>query len=147
MLQKKAIRAINSAGYNEHTEPLFKLYNLLKVEDIYKFHLLVFYHNLIYDKAPQHLQNIMPNNSRGVDYYPIRNPRWQPSMHFHTFITGICRYQLPMILNDLNSNDIMSEVIKNINNVSLLGFKRIVQTFFLDRYSFTFGIPNCYVCG
>ena len=35
-----------------------------------------------------------------------------------------------MILNDLNSNDIMSEVIKNINNVSFLGFKRIVKTFF-----------------
>ena len=147
MLQKKAIRAINSAGYNAHTEPLFKLYNLLKVEDLYKFRLLVFYHNLIYDKAPQHLQNFMPNNSRGVDYYPIRNPRWQPPMHVHTFITGTCRYQLPMILNDLNSNDIMSEVIKNINNVSLLGFKRIVKTFLLDRYSFTCNIPNCYVCG
>ena len=72
MLQKKAIRVINSAGYNVHTEPLFKLYNLLKVEDIYKFRLLVFYHNLIYDKAPQHFQNFMP---REVDYYPIRNPR------------------------------------------------------------------------
>ena len=32
---KKAIRAISSAGYNAHTEPLFKLYNVLKVEDIY----------------------------------------------------------------------------------------------------------------
>ena len=49
MLPKKAIRAINSDGYNAHTEPLFKLYNLLKGEDIYKFRLLVFYHNLIYD--------------------------------------------------------------------------------------------------
>ena len=35
-----------------------------------------------------------------------------------------------MILNDLNSIDIISEVIKNINNVSLLGFKKIVKTFF-----------------
>ena len=79
--------------------------------------LLVFYHNnLIYDKAPQHLQNIMPNNSRGVDYYPIRNQRWQP--------------MIPMILNDLNSNDIMSEVIRNIHNVSLIGFKRMVKTYF-----------------
>ena len=39
---KKANRAINSAGYNAHTEPLFKLYNLLKLEDIYKFRLLIF---------------------------------------------------------------------------------------------------------
>ena len=29
ILQKKAVRA--------HKEPLFKLYNLLKIEDIYKF--------------------------------------------------------------------------------------------------------------
>ena len=122
LLHKKVIRAITSAGHDAHTELLFKLYNLLKVEDIYKFRLLIFYHKLIYDKAPQHLQNFMPNNSRGVDYYPIRNPRCQPPMHFHTSINGTCRYQLPMLLNDLNSNDIMSEVIKNINNVSLLAW-------------------------
>ena len=30
MLQKRAIRAISSAGYNAHTEPLFKFYNVLK---------------------------------------------------------------------------------------------------------------------
>ena len=47
----------------------------------------------------------------------------------HTFITGTCRYQLSMIFKDLNLNDIMSEVIKNINNVSLLGFKTIVKNF------------------
>ena len=86
MLQKKMIRAINSAGYNAHTESLFKLHNLLKLEDIYKFRLLIFYYNLIYDNAPQHLQNFKPNNSRGVDYYPIRNPRWQPPIHFHTIL-------------------------------------------------------------
>ena len=74
----------------------------------------------------------MPNNSRGVDYYPIRNPRWQPLMHFYTLITGTCGCQLHMLLNDLNSNDIISEVIKTINNVSLLGFKRIVKTFFIS---------------
>ena len=100
----------------------------------------------VYSNPPLDI-NVMCYNSRGVDYYPIRNPRWQPPMHVHTFITGTCRYQLPMILNDLNSNDIMSEVIKNINNVSLLGLKRIVKTFLLDRYSFTCNIPNCYVCG
>ena len=68
---------------------------------------------------------IMPNNSRGVNYYAIRNPRWQPPMYVHIFMTGTCRYQLlAMLLNDLNSNDIMSEVNKNINNVSLIGFNR-----------------------
>ena len=55
ILQKKAVRAIASAGYNAHTEPFFKLYNLLKIEDIYKFRLLVLYHNISHLKTPQYL--------------------------------------------------------------------------------------------
>ena len=35
LLQKRAVRAIASAGYRSHSEPLFKFYkNLLKVNDI-----------------------------------------------------------------------------------------------------------------
>ena len=33
--QKRAIRAISCAGYNAHTEPLFKIYKLLKIDGIY----------------------------------------------------------------------------------------------------------------
>ena len=43
ILQKRAIRAIASAGYRSHSEPLFKFYNLLKVNNIYTQRLLVFY--------------------------------------------------------------------------------------------------------
>ena len=68
-------------------------------------------------------------------------------MHFHTFITGTCRYQLPMLLNDLNLNDITSEAIKNINIASVFGFKEIVKIIFGDKYSITCSIPNGYVCG
>ena len=44
-LQKKAIRAVSCAGYISHTEPLFKLYDILKVNDIYKYKLLTLYYN------------------------------------------------------------------------------------------------------
>ena len=129
LLLKKSTRSFNSAWCNADTAPFFKLYNLLRVEDIYKFRLPIFYHNLIYDKAPQHLKK--SNNSGGLNYYLIKNLRWPPPMHFHAFIAGTCRYKLPiMLLYDLNSNDIMSEVIKIINNVNLLGFKRIAKTIF-----------------
>ena len=36
LLQKKAIRIISGANIKSHTEPILKLYNLLKIEDIYK---------------------------------------------------------------------------------------------------------------
>ena len=35
LLQKRAIRYIDNASYNSHTEPLFKKYNILKLHDQY----------------------------------------------------------------------------------------------------------------
>ena len=43
LFQKKAIRIISVANIKSHTEPIFKLYNLLKIEDIYKSKLLILY--------------------------------------------------------------------------------------------------------
>ena len=42
-LQKRAIRAISGANFKSHTEPLFKVYNILKVENIFLYKLLTFY--------------------------------------------------------------------------------------------------------
>ena len=35
LLQKRARRAVSSAGFRSHSEPLFKIHNVLKVDDIY----------------------------------------------------------------------------------------------------------------
>ena len=87
ILQKKAVRAIAFARYNAHTEPYFKLYNLLKIEDIYKFHLLVLYHNISHLKTPQYLEFFfLSNTSQGNIHYAMRNPRLQLPVHFHEFI-------------------------------------------------------------
>ena len=61
-------------------------------------------------------------------------------MHFHTFFTGTCKYQLPMLLNDLNSNDIMSEVIKNIKGAL---YPKIY--FFLIFFFYIIYISNKYI--
>ena len=63
LLQKRAIRAISSAGYNAHTEPLFKFYNVLKVEDIYNYRLLVLYYNLKHTNVPFHIASFMAKTS------------------------------------------------------------------------------------
>ena len=56
-LQKKAIRAVSCAGYISHTEPLFKFYDILKVNDIYRYKLL----NLYYNAKNQIFQYISPH--------------------------------------------------------------------------------------
>ena len=63
MLQKRAIRAISYTGYNAHTEPLFKFYNVLKVEDIYNYRLLVLYYNLKHKNVPYHIASFLPKPS------------------------------------------------------------------------------------
>ena len=43
-LQKRAVRMESCSKYNAHTEPLFKSWNLLKVEDIFKIKAIKLYY-------------------------------------------------------------------------------------------------------
>ena len=74
LLQKRAVRAIASAGYRSHSEPLFKFYNLIKVNDIYTQRLLVFYYNVINKIISSNFNNFIPEFSEANNFYPIRNP-------------------------------------------------------------------------
>ena len=44
---KRTIRIIANAGYRDHTEPIFKNLNLLKLCDIYKYSLLAYMHDKV----------------------------------------------------------------------------------------------------
>ena len=102
-LQKKAIRAVSSAGYISHAEPLFKFYDILKVSDIHKYKLLTLYYNIKILNVPVYLSKFLPDLSHGARKYEIRNPRIQPTVHIHEYITGTCRYHLTVLLNEINS--------------------------------------------
>ena len=101
LLQKKAIQIISGANIKSHTEPIFKLYNLLKIEDFYKSKLLILYYKILKLSSPRYFDTFIPKNSAGVSRYPIRNPRWQPPAHRHTYITSTSRYQLAVLLNSI----------------------------------------------
>ena len=149
-LQKKAIRAVSCAGYISHTEPLFKFYDILKVNDIYKYKLLTLYYNMKRLNVPVYLSKFLPDVSHGARNYEIRNPRLQPPVHIHEYITGTCRYQLTVLLNEISSIveplDPLKSVVNNVQNVTLLGLKRTIKSYLLQKYSYYCVIPNCYVC-
>ena len=100
MLQKRAIRAIPSAGYNAHTEPLFTFYNVLKVEDIYNYRLLILYYNLKHRNVPFHIASFMPKTSIAKERYSIRQPRLQPPLN--EFISKTCKYRLLVFLYSIS---------------------------------------------
>ena len=60
--------------YRSHSEPLFKFYNLLKIDDIYTQRLLVFYYNVINKIISSNFNNFIPEFSDANNVYPIRNP-------------------------------------------------------------------------
>ena len=150
LIQKRAIRAISSAGYNAHTEPLFKLYNVLKVEDIYNYRLLVLYYNLKHKNVPYHIASFLPKTSIARERYPIRKSRFQPPLHAHEYISKTCKYRLPVFLNSINNNSGKSDKLKNIideiDNITLVKFKSVTKRYMINKYSYYCNIRNCYIC-
>ena len=104
MLHKSATRAISSAGYNAHTEPLFKFYNVLKVEDIYNYRLLVLYYNLKHKNVPYHIASFLTKSFIVRERYPNRNSRFQPPLHAHEYIAKTRKYRFPVFLNSVINN-------------------------------------------
>ena len=58
-LQKHAIRIINNKGYRNHTDPIFKSQNILKIVDIYKLHVSLcmydFHRNLLHQSFTNYI--------------------------------------------------------------------------------------------
>ena len=94
LLQKRAIRNIEKAGYRAHTEPIFKSLNLIKVQDIYYLAILKFYSKLINNNLPHYFDDFMPHFSIGATNYNIRNPDLQLPRIRHEFPRSSLRYQL-----------------------------------------------------
>ena len=92
----------------------------------------------------------LPDLSQRARKYEIKNPRLQP-LQIHEYITGTCRYQLAVLVNEINSIaepiDLLKSVVSNIQNVTLLRLKRTLKSYLLQKKSSCHCvIPNCYVC-
>ncbi len=60
-LQKKIVRFLSLSKYNAHTEPIFKILKLLKLNDILKLQEYKFYFKFKNNKLPHYLQNLPLN--------------------------------------------------------------------------------------
>ena len=112
--------------------------------------MLVFYYHFKNNKVPHHLTWFLPNTSMPRENYPIRNLRLQPPICSHVYVSKTCKYCLPVLLNSIKNNYVISarlkKAIANIDNITLLKFKSVIKKYMLDLYSYYCNIPNCYVC-
>ena len=68
-LQKRAMRVIHNAGYKSHTEPLFKISNILKLQDQVEFEKLLFMYDFNMGKLPISFDKLYSfNHENRVDH-------------------------------------------------------------------------------
>ena len=108
-LQKKVVRIITCSDYIAHSEPLFKLLGLLKVQDLYQLKVLKFYYNLSYKLLPSYFDNYLDiiNNDIGCIYELRRSAR--PLIRLPRtrlmFTESTLLYELIKIINSTHDNN------------------------------------------
>ena len=104
-LQKKAIRIIAKAKYNEHTKDLFLLHDILPFSQIIKQSKLLFMHSIKYNYAPESFSNMFPINQHRTHEHDLRNNDdfMLPRVNFD-FIKRMPIYTLPLEWNSFGDN-------------------------------------------
>lgn len=150
-LQKKAMRLITNNAYLSHTEPLFKMLGILKIEDLYRLKLLKFYYNLCYGNLPLYfdvyidvIDYVIPHtySLRSDARSLIRLPRIR-----HVFAESGILYQLIIIINKTHEEnpDILLKIKDKSHEFS--GFSKYVITKYLESYKCECTLRYCYTCG
>lgn len=129
LLQKRALRAINKANYNAHTDPLFKNNKILKVKDLFVFEALRFLTKLENNKLPISFQGFFPLNrdihihriTRQSDQFFIKASRY-------SITKALPCNTLPKIWNDWKSKNIVKDHLNT-------KFLKNVKTKLLDEYN------------
>ena len=142
-LQKKAVRVIEKAKYNSHTEPIFKRLNLLRIGDLYILKVLAFYHKFCNDRLPKYFLTNYILYNEDFHNYSTRNRNSLAVPRFrHGYSHDTLRYKIVKTVNELPDY-----VTDKTRSHSLHGFVNYVKKFLLQKYSVSCQIPNCYICG
>ena len=137
---QKSIRIVANVKYNDHTEPILKSFNLLKLNDIFKINVLKFYYKYCHNLLPIYFQSI--NFLQRTDLYSYQTRFMLQINKTRTKLaeTSI-RYTLPKLVNDTTSL-----ILEKIFSHSLQGFISYTKQYYISLHSFNCNIDNCYIC-
>ena len=128
-MQKKIVRILANAKYNDHTNPLFLNLNLLKFEDIYNAEAMQFIYKFKTNILPTALMKLFVPN------YKVHERQTRQSNDFYG---KKCRTTLakrhitckgPATWNNLPKE------IKMLRNISMNRFSNIVRKYFIGQYA------------
>ena len=143
MLQKKAVRIIDNSHYIAHTEPICKVYRLLKLPDMFSIALWKFYHKLMNNKLPECFSIMKPKLPVIIQHYEIRNPVFYLPAIKHKFAENVLQYCLIKHINEEHCFSMMSD---KVQRTSFYSFKVFIKHRVLDTYKSTCEIVECKAC-
>ena len=120
-IQKRFIRIISLSTYNAHTEPWFKHFEILKINNLFDLNCLKCIYNYNKRELPHYL----------IDAEPTR-----------TVMAGNCiRHHIVTLLNCTPRC-----ILDKIATHSLQGFTFYIKRYYLNQMSYECSLRQCYVC-
>jgi hypothetical protein len=128
VMQKKAVRIISGAKYNDHTDPLFTKLKILKLEDIHELQIAKYMYALNNGMLPKALINMFTMNNE-IHTHNTRN-RCNPHVTMRRTIatSKTIRHKGPVVWYTIPNH------IK-IDNRTLKSFTRNLRRAMLAKYS------------
>ena len=91
-LQKYAIRSINRAPHNSHTDPLFKATEILKISDFYTYQATLFMFDFVNKRLPRSFDGVFLYNRDIYQHYTTRQSHLMHIPRCHKYFAS----QLPL---------------------------------------------------
>ena len=146
-LQKAAVRILDNAKYNQHTEPIFKKHGILPLPDLLDFSKLQFMHRHKLNLLPTSFNDFWTNNQQrdiGVNQIRLRNIE-DYSIPFSriSLVKNLPYNSIPALWNSFPNNE-----IKNLQSVTL--FDSQLKTYYINDLASQVNCnrlfcPTCYV--
>ena len=141
-LQKRFVRIISSSKYNAHSEPLFKVLDILKIEHLFSQSCLKFVYKFKKCQFPKYFLSLQCVPRSSIHDHDTRNASNIDTIYTRTKLASKCiRSQLPLLLND--TSDI---ILSKINTHSIHGFSFFIKRYYLAQYTTQCHDRECFVC-
>lgn len=135
--QKNAIRIINQANYNAHTEPLFKISNILPLPTLSEFFKIQFIHKFLNNELPRSFESMWSTNAErvpggNIPYLRNNNILFVPPSRLNS-TEKFPLHSFPHLWVSLHEDSIKSERSKSEFNFKL-------KFFYIDK------LASVYIC-
>ena len=141
-IQKKAIRIITNSKYLQHTTPIFKQLNLLKLEDMFKMNMLKWYFRHQNGQLPSYFLDFEIKAQQDIHNIDTRHKSHiappVPRMHC---VRKCLRNTIATVINITPKN-----VLEKIHTHSFSGFSEYAKKQIITNYDEVCHREDCYSC-